>query len=285
VSLIGLSAVAVGRINLRTAAAGGDGANAELLALSAIEHATSVINSDTTWRTRSSNDQETPPFELGNGSFTWKLVDEADANLAAGGLQSVRVYGTGRAGDARRGFSVVLAPTGANVLTNPGIEGGATPYAAENDNCVPEASGTDPRNGLRSLWIKTRADRTAGPRQNVTGKISSGKSYYAEAWVKMSTAVETPRISLILEDDGLLLGLGSGKEVFRVDAQPVGLQWTKVHVTLNPSWSGTADRAFWRIETSNSAQDFWIDDLKLVESATPAVMGPASDSWRQESVP
>jgi hypothetical protein len=211
-------------------------------------------------------------------------VDEKDGDLAVGGLQAVRVYGIGRVGDARRGFSVMLVPTGANLLTNPGIESGLTGYS-DAGTCTLDGSVAEPRNGLKSLWSRSRLDRTAGPRQNVLGKISSGKSYYAEAWVRMSTTVEAPRISLVAKNNGDLLGLGSWEVTFRATAQPVGLEWTKVHVTLNPSWSGTPDSAYWRIETSNSSQDFGIDDVKLIESATPAVLGPAPDSWRQESVP
>ena len=77
VSLIGLSAVAVGRVNLKAAAVGGDAADAELLALSAVEHAAVTINTDSTWRTRYANDVEITPVRLGRGTVTWKLVDEA----------------------------------------------------------------------------------------------------------------------------------------------------------------------------------------------------------------
>src|SRR5215208_4647786 len=58
VSLIGLSAVAVGRVNLRTAAVVGDAADAELLALSAVEHSAATINTDSTWRSKYTSDAE-----------------------------------------------------------------------------------------------------------------------------------------------------------------------------------------------------------------------------------
>src|SRR4051794_12263067 len=72
VSLIGLSAVAVGRINLRTASAGGDSSSAELMALSAIEHGIAVLNSDSNWRSNYTHDVECAPVTLGPGTFTWK---------------------------------------------------------------------------------------------------------------------------------------------------------------------------------------------------------------------
>src|SRR5688500_10995909 len=113
VSLIGLSAVAVGRINLRTAGTGGDAMAAELLALSAVEHAIAVVNREANWRDRLENDVETPEVRLGGGTFAWKLVDgttdangdgvmdDGDGALDAGGLQPARLFGIGRVGDAR----------------------------------------------------------------------------------------------------------------------------------------------------------------------------------------
>ena len=296
VSLIGLSAVAVGRINLRTAGTGGDAMAAELLSLSAIEHAIAVVNRDATWRTRFENDVETPQVRLGNGTFAWKLVDgttdadgdgtmdDGDGDLGAGGLQPARLFGIGRAGDARRAFSVVLVPNGPNQLNNPGIESGLDPWAVNSGDCALEVISTEPRTGLRSLAVRSRTGHTAGPLQDVTAKVVSGKSYYVEAWVKMSTAEEDPRFALTVEGDGLILGIGGSDSRFVARAQPVGLQWKKVHVALNPSWSGTADRICLRVETASSNQDFYVDDLKLVEQSTITPMSPDRTTWKQEEL-
>jgi Tfp pilus assembly protein PilX len=75
VSLIGLSAVAVGRINLRSAANSSDAAEAELLAVSAVEHGVAVLNSQANWRSNTLyfNEQTTNPVALGDGQFRWKL--------------------------------------------------------------------------------------------------------------------------------------------------------------------------------------------------------------------
>src|SRR5256885_2561462 len=81
VSLIGLSAVAGGRINLRTAAAGGDSSSAELMAPSALEHGIAVLNSDSNWRSNYTNDVECAPVTLGPRTLTSKLRDEFDGDL------------------------------------------------------------------------------------------------------------------------------------------------------------------------------------------------------------
>ena len=291
VSLIGLSAVAVGRINLRAAAGTGDAAAADLLALSAVEHAVAVVNTQAGWRNNNAywDQKPTPPVALGNGTFAWKLADELDGDVqfSAGGIQPVRVFGMGRAGEARRKYSVLLIPTGTNLLANPGIEGGVNPFEVESGNCVLEAGSAAPHQGLRALRVSSRTDRFAGPRQDVLGKVASGKSYYAEAWIKMSTTPEIPKIALVVQGNGGFLGLGNWTEVYRAaPLDPVGLEWTRVGVALNTNWEGgTADKAYWRIETASSNQEFWVDDVKLIASTSssiPMPMAPARETWRQE---
>src|SRR5215207_5938048 len=173
VSLIGLSAVAVGRINLRTAAGSGDSASAELLALSAVEDAVAVVNSEAGWRSNASpwSEKQTPEVALGAGTFNWYLRDELDGDvrMSVGGIQPVRVFGMGQVGDARRKYSVRLIPTGVNLLTNPAMEAGVQPFEPESGNCVLESTSSSPHDGLRSLYVRSRIDRLSGPRQDVLG--------------------------------------------------------------------------------------------------------------------
>jgi len=290
VSLIGLSAVAVGRINLRSAANSTDATAAELLAVSAVEHGVAVLNAQAHWRGNSQyfNEQTTSPIALGAGQIRWKLKDEIDGDirLSAGGIQPVRLYGIGEVGDARRVYSVVVVPTGVNILSNPGMESGVSPFEPDSGNCSLSVTGTAVRNGVRCLAVTSRLARTCGPRQEVTSKISSGKSYYAEAWLKMAANPEQAKITLVVTGSGGLLGLSNWTQTFTATSpDSVGLDWTKVTLALNPSFDGTVDRIYWRIETASTAQDFWVDDVKLIESTstgTPVPMAPARETWRQE---
>ena len=280
VSLIGLSAVAVGRVNLKVAAVGGDGADAELLALSAVEHAAATINSDPAWRTRYSNDVETSPVNLGRGTFTWKLVDEADGSLSTGGLQPVRVKGIGRVGEAARCYSVQLNPGGTNLLTNAGAEQGVAGYEVQGADCTLQVATDEPRNGARYLLVTSRLSAAAGPQQNLTGRITSGTSYYVELWAKPATAAEELWLGLVLKKSG------QSDTVFKVRTQQAkSAEWTRVSGTLTPTWGTTPDSVYLRIESSAMAQDLKLDDLKVVESTGTPPMLPASDTWRQEQLP
>lgn len=286
VSLIGLSAVAVGRINLRTASAGGDAAAAEVLAVSAIEHATAVLNTEAGWRANVAyaGGLETTPIALGGGAnFAWQLNDELDGNIAldSGGIQPVRVSGIGRAGDARRKYSVVFVPTGTNLLTNPGMEAGVLPYEAAG-TCTVVTTSTGVRNGLRSLWVQNRASAAAGATQDVTAKITNGKWYYIEAWVKMGLTPQEPVISLVV------LSAGNPDVVLLKPmpqaAQTAGLGWTKIGYSIKANLPTTFDTIQWKIHTATTTQDFWVDDVKLIEatgSTVPMPMAAARETWKQ----
>jgi hypothetical protein len=280
VSLIGLSAVAVGRVNLRVASMGSDGTDAEMLALSAVEHAAATINTDSTWRTKYTSGVKVTPIALGRGSFTWKLVDEADDSLTGGGLQPVRVWGIGTVGEASRCYSVVLAPGGTNLVTNSGTESGTTGFEVQGTDCTLASFTDEPHDGAKYIWVKGRLSNAAGPQQNLTGKIVSGTSYYTELWVKMTTVSEDPWISFVIKK------AGSADTVFKVRGQTATTtEWTRVSGTLTPSWSTTPDSVYWRIETNGTSQDFKIDDVKVVQATTTTPMAPAAETWRQESLP
>lgn len=112
VGLVGLSAVSVARLNLRTTTRTVDSSSADFLAQSAVEHALAVIKNDTAWRTTYLNNTEYPstPISLNGGTFTWKLVDP-DSSLLDDDSDTVRIYGIGRQGSATSVQSVLLYPT------------------------------------------------------------------------------------------------------------------------------------------------------------------------------
>src|SRR5689334_19976551 len=222
VSLIGLSTIAIGRVNLRAAAASGEAADAEVLALSAIEQGASIINSDTAWRGKY-NDVMSPTKTLGRGTLAWRLVDESDGSINNGGLQPVRIYGYGTCGDSRRVFSVQLTPGGTNKASNGGIEQGSTGYAVQGADCVVDSATDGPHDGGRYLRVRSRLGPTSGPQQDVTLAVTTGKSYYVEMWVKMTSTTEAPTVSIIAKGSGLLgLPVGQTEATFKSTMQPVG---------------------------------------------------------------
>jgi hypothetical protein len=276
VSLIGLSAVAVGRINLRSAAAGGDGSAAELLAFSGIEHATTVLNTDSTWRSTYADNTETPQLRLGGGSFTWKVL-YADPTLPASALQPVRVVGYGRSGDAIRRYSVRLLPKGTNILINGDQESGLTGWAARGTATL-ESQDISPyaHAGTRYLKVLGRASRTDGPAQVVTGKIVSGRTYFFEAWMRRLVGSDEPLVYLTVNKAGVETPFK-----FRGVSIP-DTTWVKVMGTLTPSWTGTADSILFHVETAVDNKELLLDDVRLVEFMPTTPLAPDLGSWKQE---
>jgi hypothetical protein len=112
VTVTGLSAVTVARINLRNTTRSNDWAEAEFLALSGVEHALELINQDSNWRNTYQSGQATSKVTFGRGSFSWMLVDEADSDLRDAKGEPAQLYSLGIVGDATRVYSVLLRPYG-----------------------------------------------------------------------------------------------------------------------------------------------------------------------------
>lgn len=108
-TVVGLSAIALSRISLRQVTQDADADEAGVLARSAVQLACAKIASNPGWRGDYKNNLATDPVSLGRGTVTFRLVDEADAELNDGETP-VRVYGTGIVGDARKVFSALLTP-------------------------------------------------------------------------------------------------------------------------------------------------------------------------------
>jgi len=116
VSAIGMSALTVARINLRSTSWRQDRREARILADSALELGAGIVMQDTAWRSSFQNGQENPstPMPLGNGAIAWKLED-GDGNLDNDSADPVRLYGIGRVGQSVYTKSVLLEPTDAGL--------------------------------------------------------------------------------------------------------------------------------------------------------------------------
>ncbi len=117
--VIGAGAIAVARLGTRSAADSRDWSEASILAASAVDAAIARINSDPDWRTKLVSGVATASVPVGRGRMSYRIVDEADDDLALGLLGPVRVYGIGTVGRARRCLSAVITPVGE---TGPAVE-------------------------------------------------------------------------------------------------------------------------------------------------------------------
>ena len=149
-TVVGLSVLTLARLNGRTILWANNSKEARVLAEAAVEWALTKLAADANWRTTYTNGVETAPVALGQGTINFKLVDEADADLADGPTDSVRIYGIGRAGAATRIYSAKLVPNGpaldvlktvahggGNVSTTQKITGIRGPFSSNGMLIVP----------------------------------------------------------------------------------------------------------------------------------------------------
>ncbi|MGB2822253.1 MAG: hypothetical protein WBF17_14810 [Phycisphaerae bacterium] len=95
--VIGLSAATVARVNTRSVAVDNDWAEAQVLAFSAAEHALAAIQATDDWRTKFRSSETT--VNLARGTFRWRLVDEADGDLADNDAEPFLIVARGQVND------------------------------------------------------------------------------------------------------------------------------------------------------------------------------------------
>ncbi|MCH2114006.1 MAG: hypothetical protein MK171_03715 [Pirellulales bacterium] len=111
ISAIGMSAMVVARLNLRSVGWRQDRREARLLADGAVELGTAIVAQAANWRTSLLNGQEYPstPLPMGSGTIAWRL-DDPDGDLSDDNTDTVRLYGIGRVGHSVYTKSVLLEP-------------------------------------------------------------------------------------------------------------------------------------------------------------------------------
>jgi Tfp pilus assembly protein PilX len=118
VSMIGLCAIHVARIELRNAASRRDTVEARMLAQSAVEFALGRIDSNSDWRVEYEHGEIEPssPLAMGNGTIEFVLNDAVDKKLDDNDTDPVEILGIGRVGAAVFVYQANYAPNAKGVM-------------------------------------------------------------------------------------------------------------------------------------------------------------------------
>jgi len=98
VTAIGLGSIAVSRVQTRGVTQSNQWSEARMLAFSASEHAMYQINNTTSWRANLNG--VTVRKTLGNGNFSWRVIDPQDGDLADDASDPATLMATGTVDDA-----------------------------------------------------------------------------------------------------------------------------------------------------------------------------------------
>jgi hypothetical protein len=146
---------------------------------------------------------------------------------------------------------------GGNLLTNGDMESGTTGWAAFGAGTVSSTTSAV-HGGSRSLSITGRTASWNGISQDVTSKLTNGKSYTTSVWVRTQTGSPSAKVTLALTANG------ATSYIQLTPATTVNSSgWTLLSGTATVSWSGTLSGATFYVETASGTDAFSIDDASF----------------------
>ncbi len=140
-----------------------------------------------------------------------------------------------------------------NLLTNGDAEGGTTGWTAFGGTL--SSSTSVAHGGTRSLSLAGRTASWNGPGQDVTSKLTSGRSYTTSVWVRAQSGTPSAKVTLAVTANATTSYL-SLTPAAAVNANG----WTLLSGTATVSWSGTLTGATLYVETTAGTDSFYIDD-------------------------
>jgi len=173
VTVIGLSAITVTRIQRRSFEGTHDASIARDYAQSAIDIAMLKIKQDANWRTTYTHDTWVADQTIGRGTFRWKLVDQVDTDLNNDSTHPARLVAWGMCGNTTQKVSVYLEPFGSaltclevslhansNILFTNGTLTSSQIISA--NNTVDAAGGTAVTSDVEAVTVITGAGTYTG---------------------------------------------------------------------------------------------------------------------------
>jgi Tfp pilus assembly protein PilX len=275
VTLIGMSALAVARLQLRTVKYDEQAMDARINIRSAAEVILHRIANNPNWRTTYTNNVWTSYEAILGNYVAFGFLDETDNDLTDDPEDPVRLYVQSIRGGTVRVASVLLKP-GKNLLANGNAEQGADSWTGMG-GCNVASDNSPVHGGAASIAVTSRSGAASGPHQAIDMQIESGKTYYIEAWIR--PGLLDPMAAQIKVDSS-----GSGQQTFIGSYQSTILGWKRYTTLLTPTWTGDLNSAYVSIRSQGLLPfDFNIDDVVMCETTgTGRPMVPVPGTWRQE---
>ncbi|HEX5405275.1 MAG TPA: carbohydrate binding domain-containing protein, partial [Pseudonocardiaceae bacterium] len=151
------------------------------------------------------------------------------------------------------GYSTTV---GSNLLTNGNIESGTAGWSVFGTGTL-TANTTAPHSGAESLLLTGRTASWNGPSQDLTTKVTNGKTYTTSVWVKTQTGTPTAKVTLAVTANGTtnFITLAQGA------VNSAG--WTLLTGTAPVSWTGTLTSARFYVETLAGTDNIGVDDASM----------------------
>ncbi|MFG1949381.1 family 43 glycosylhydrolase [Nonomuraea sp. NPDC048826] len=145
--------------------------------------------------------------------------------------------------------------SGGELLTNGSMENGTTGWTTSGGTL----SAADVAHaGSRSLLNSGRTAAWNGPHQNVTARLTNGRTYTTSVWVRSQSGTPSAKATLTITANGATSYLQL------TPARAVGADgWTELTGTATVSWTGTLTNASFYVETVAGTDGLYVDDASF----------------------
>jgi len=144
-----------------------------------------------------------------------------------------------------------------DAITNGNAENGVTGWRVFGAGTLTSNTSVA-HGGTRSLALTGRTASWNGIAQDVTSRLTNGKSYTTTAWVRSQTGTPSARATLAITAGG------NTSYLSLTPSTPVNSGgWTQLSGTATVSWSGTLSSATFYVETAAGSDAFYLDDVSL----------------------
>ena len=143
-----------------------------------------------------------------------------------------------------------------NLLTNGNIEAGTTGWSAFGGGTI-AVNTSVVHGGTNSLLRSGRTASWNGPSEDVTSRLTNGRSFTASVWMRTQTGAPTGKVTLAVTANGTTSYLAFAQGAVNSSG------WTLLTGSRTVSWTGTLTSARFYVETAAGTDNFYIDDASL----------------------
>ena len=191
------------------------------------------------------------------------LVDMHSALTAADLIDGIHPTAGGYNKMAAVWFNALLSvpgsignPNSSNILTNGNIESGTNGWSvlgggtlAVNTSVVHSGTSSLLRTGRTAPWN--------GPSEDLTSRLTNGRSYTTTVWMRTQSGNPTGKVTLAVTANGTTNYIALAQGAVNSSG------WTLLTGTATVSWSGTLSSARFYAETTSGTDSFYIDDASM----------------------
>src|SRR5690242_163633 len=147
-------------------------------------------------------------------------------------------------------------PTSANLLTNGNIESGTSGWSVLGSGTL-AVNTSVVHGGANSLLRSGRTASWNGPSEDLTSKLTNGRSYTTSVWMRTQSGTPTGKVTLALTANGTTNYIALAQGAVNSSG------WTLLTGTTTVSWTGTLTSARFYAETTSGTDNFYIDDASM----------------------